>query len=133
MRPLYAIVFTLSALVACGTPAPAPTEEVKPAETTPPTDATPAAGTPDAKPADAAATGVTKESLTAATNDFPALASWNDAMARVEPKLGKPMKVEGDVSMWYAKDGDQCTILTVTKMGEIVGGATVAAGPCPAP
>lgn len=142
MRRLSAIPVLILALVACGTPAPAP-EEAKPAETpatteTPAGTAAPAEAT-TAAPATtegtaAAPSGVTKDSLNAsAAADFPAFARWDETMAKVEPKLGKPMKTAGDTSMWYAKDGDKCTILTATKMGDIVGGAVVTEGPCPAP
>ena len=135
MRHLSAIPLVILALVACGTPEAAHEGEVQPVVVETPAEVKPTeAPVAPTETTAAPASGVTKDTLTAsASADFPAFSNWSEVMAKVEPKLGKPMKVVGDTSVWYAKDGEQCTILTASKAGDIVGGAVVTTGPCPTP
>lgn len=94
-----------------------------------PTEAAPAEAAPAAA---AAGTAHTKAQLDeAAALVFP-MQPWTEAEAALKAKLGDAQKTEGDITTWFAKEGETCTALTVQKMGDAVG--TAAVGPsntCP--
>lgn len=54
-----------------------------------------------------------------------------DAEKAVKEKLGEPKTNDPAANVWYAQEGDKCKMLTVSKMGDSVGGAVVTDAPCP--
>jgi len=137
-------ILTLSFLVACSTTAPAqpeaPKDETTTAETT---------TTDEAKPdemegsAEGDAAGGEADGEEAAM-DLPSVAKLEEAkglarammpkqalMDAVKPVLGEPTEVTDSEAHWMAKDGDDCKMLKVSLMGDMVGSATVEDAECP--
>jgi hypothetical protein len=123
-----ALAFALSA---CGDPPPAATPTAgEPvtlpvagsAVTTPPT--TPDVGAPTE--------ALTVEKLTAARDSVHAFQPWAEAEPLLKVAVGEPQVTEGETRRWYAKDGETCQILTVTKLGDSVGASGLEPGACPA-
>lgn len=122
-------------LIACG--GAATDQAPPPAEgTAAPTEAAPADPAAVAAPVDAAAAapaavaGPTKALLDEAAASVQPMQPWGVAETALKAKLGEPKMNDAVQATWVANEGGKCFILTVGKMGDSVGAAAVAEGPC---
>jgi hypothetical protein len=123
---MRSFLLALPFLAACGG---STTDVVVPS----PTEVTPAPETPPAAPpaTPPAAGSLTKADLQGAAAGLFPMQPWADAHKQVADKIGEPTHKDDTMEQWVANEGGNCTLLTLNKMGDMVGGALVAAGPCP--
>lgn len=125
------------AMLACGGETAAPGAGHAPEGA--PAEQTGGTATGEAAPAGAETTatapagaGPAADKLTAAQTAVHPFQPWADADTKLKELVGPPMKVEGDTHLWWAKDGEKCQVLTVVKMADSVGSASLEAKDCPA-
>ena len=74
--------------------------------------------------------GPTVEDLNKAKAEATPMRSWSEFEAALPAGIGDPV-VDGDTTTWAAKDGDKCKLLKVSRMGEMIGSASISDGDCP--
>lgn len=67
------------------------------------------------------ASGLKPETILAANGLVKPFDAWPDAQKKLEAKLGKATKVDGDKYIWAAMAGDDCTSMSVQNASGKVG------------
>lgn len=77
------------------------------------------------------ASGPSAADLDAAVDLVHPMQPWGDAEKALKDKLGEPATNDAAAATWVVHTETACKTLTVAKMGDSAGGASVADGPCP--
>lgn len=82
-------------------------------------------------PPEAAPAGPTPALLEEARNSVGGMMPLDNARKTLEEKLGKPTADTDEELKWVARDGERCRVLTVQKVGTMVGQIALKTTRCP--
>lgn len=75
--------------------------------------------------------GPTKAAFQELRKEIKPFQPFDEALKKIEGKIGKATKSEGKKTMWIAKDGDECSMFSVENMDGKVGAFGIEATTCP--